>query len=326
MKDVPVPVSNGKDVIIKVSQVGICGSDVHIWEMGDRVGLIMGHEFVGRVVDPGNLQATLKVGDRVTSIPMNPCGTCEMCRLGNISQCAAGAKAAPGVSIAGAYAEYFASRSDMVRKIPDSISDDSAAVIEPAACALHAVHLADVKLSEKVLIVGGGVIGMLSAMWARVSGASYVALMELNPERRAIAKKMGDANDVFDPTDENEFARVIKAFDGGCDKAIDCSGASGGINGAIKLLKNGGRLVLVGINFHLVPISTLLICLKEIELKGDIGDTVKEFDTVIDMLAKKRVDIARFVSLKGVKLDGIQDALGKLTTPGTKEVKILVQP
>jgi 2-desacetyl-2-hydroxyethyl bacteriochlorophyllide A dehydrogenase len=325
MKDVPVPVSNGKDVIIKVTQVGMCGSDIHILDQGERVGLIMGHEFVGKVVDPGAPQATLKVGDRVTVIPLNPCGTCAMCKIGKFNQCLNGLKASPGVSSAGAYTEFYASRPDMVRKLPDSISDDEAAMLEPTTCASHAVRLANVALSDKVLIVGGGVIGQLAAMWARISGAGYVALMETNPERREIAKKMGDADDVFDPSDEKELARIINIFDGGCDKAIDCSGNSGAINGAIKLMKNGGRLVLVGINYNLVPISTLLICLKEIELKGDIGYFPEEFDNVIAMVAQKRVNVVRFVSSK-MKLDKAQDAYAKLTAPGTKEVKILMQP
>ena len=162
--DSPVPQADGTKVVIKITTVGICGSDLHIWDNGDRVGLIMGHEFCGTVVDPGSRE-DLKVGDRVTALPLNPCGECPICKDPRFHTCMNSLKnGSPGVTSAGAYAEYFASRPDMVRKLSDTISDVEAAMIEPAAGTLHAVNLAQVKTGEKVLVIGGGVIGMLTAV------------------------------------------------------------------------------------------------------------------------------------------------------------------
>ena len=161
------PRADGEKVIIKVSGVGICGSDLHAWDHGGMVGLIMGHELGGTVVDPGALKDSLKVGDRVTALPANPCGQCDPCKSGKPNLCVNMLAAAPGLTAPGAYAQFFASRPDMVRKLPDTVSDVEAALIEPTAVALHAIRLAGLKPGDKVLVTGGGIIGLLSAAWAR---------------------------------------------------------------------------------------------------------------------------------------------------------------
>lgn len=318
------PKADGKQVIMKISKVGICGSDLHMWENGDRKGLIMGHEFAGTVVDPGLLKDSLKPGDRITALPLNPCGECEYCKAHRYNLCVNGLKASPGITAPGAYAEYYAARPDMVRKLPETVSDEEAAMLEPAAVSLRAVRLAEVKPGDKVLIAGGGIIGLLSAAWAKVAGASYIALTEANTLRAENALKMGDVNQVFDARDEQLVPKLVQASAGGFDQFIECSAVGPAINSGIMALKKSGKMVLVGVNYSLVPISTLMVLLKEIEIKGTIGYD-NEFDLALDLVAKHVIDLKRFIS-ETVGLDEVQAAFEKLTAGTYPDVKILIQP
>ena len=326
LEEMPVPQPDGKNVIVKVSTVGICGSDLHIWENGDRVGLIMGHEFAGTVADSGSRE-DLNVGDRVTVIPLNPCGECPICKDPRFHTCMNSLKnGSPGVTSAGAYTGYFPARPDMVRKLPDTVNDIEAAMIEPAAGSLHAVRLAQVSPGEKVLIIGGGVIGMLCAAWARIHGASYVAITEPNDLRADKAREMGDAHDVFDAKDPELGDKLLKGAKGMFDKAIDCSAAAAGINAGIMALRPKGIMVLMGISYKPVPIMTLISCLREHNFVGDIGYTIAEFDHTIDMISRKVLETERFVEEATIVLDDVQSAFERLSSGSTKEVKIIIEP
>ncbi len=319
------PKSDGNKVIVEVAKVGICGSDLHLWENGDRIGLIMGHEFCGKVVDPGALKDTLKPGDRVTVLPLNPCGKCVNCKQGKVNLCINGLAASPGLTAPGAYAQYYAARPDMVRALPDEVSDAEATMIEPTAVALRAVHHAGVKPGDKVLVTGGGIIGLLCAAWARIAGASYIALTEANPNRAKKALEMGDVDEVFDAKDEELAKKLIVASKGGFDKALECAAVAPAVNTAIKALKFEGKLIIVGVNYSPVPVSTLLTLLHELEVKGTIGYSPAEFDQTIELMAKKIIKTERFIS-KTVGLDEVQEAFEHLTSGETTDVKIVIQP
>lgn len=318
------PKNDGEKVIISVTKVGICGSDIHLWEKGERIGLIMGHEFSGRVVEPGS-RKDLKAGDRVTVVPINNCGECINCKNGRINMCINGLAASPGITAPGAYAEYYAARPDMVRKLPDNVSDEEGAMIEPVAVALHAVRLAGVKPGDKVLVTGGGIIGLLCAMWARVAGASYIALTETNPLRRDFALKMGDVTEVFDATDKDLVKKLKEASRGGFDRALECAAVAPAVNTAIQALKYGGKLILVGVNYSLVLVSTLVAVLHELEMKGAIAYLPEEFDLCIDLISKKIINVERFIS-RIVGFDGVQDAFERLISQNNADVKVLIQP
>lgn len=319
------PKSDGNKVIVEVAKVGICGSDLHLWENGDRIGLIMGHEFCGKVVDPGALKETLNIGDRVTVLPLNPCGKCVNCKHGKANTCINGLAASPGITAPGAYAQFYAARPDMVRALPDNVSDAEGTMIEPTAVALRAVHLAGVKPGDKVLVTGGGIIGLLCAAWARIAGASYIALSEANPNRAKKALEMGDVDEVFDATDKEVVKKLMVASKGGFDQALECAAVAPAVNTALQALKFEGKLILVGVNYSPVPVSTLLTVLHELEVKGTIGYAPEEFDQTIELMAKKVIKTERFIS-KTVGLDGVQGAFEQLTSGETSDVKIIIQP
>ena len=153
IKEIEEPKADGKKVIIDVLKTGICGSDIHYWVNGEPKGLVMGHEFCGRVVDPGD-RLDLEVGDRVTALPISPCGKCEACRKGEVQYCNATWSEAVGLSInnPGGLTKRIAVRSDMVIKVPDNMKDEEVAMVEPTAVGLHAAHLGRIAVGDVRLL------------------------------------------------------------------------------------------------------------------------------------------------------------------------------
>ena len=322
------PGSDGENVIIKVSTCGICGSDIHYWESGldmcGAPGLILGHEFCGSVVDPGS-RGDLLLHDRVTALPLDPCGTCESCRTGHPNLCTRGMKRSiPGNNSPGAYAQYLKVRPDMVRKLPDSIGGLEAAMIEPASVALHAVHKAGITTGDRVLITGGGSIGLLCAAWAKISGASYITLTEINANRRAFAMESGDVDAVFDATDAKLVSSMKRAIQGSFDVAIETSASDGGINTAISALRPSGRLLLAGISFHPQAIMTLVLVIKEIDQKSALGYLPEEFDLTMEYIMRKKLNVAKIIS-RTIGLHEVQDAFERLSSNTSADVKILIR-
>lgn len=323
--EVPIPESDGEKVIIRVKTSGICGSDIHMWEEGKPEGLIPGHEFGGTVVVAGS-RDDLNPGNRVTVIPLNPCGDCSWCRNSRYHICKYGLKRGiPGVTAPGSHAEYFTARPDMVRKLPDTVSDVEGAMIEPATVARHAANLANIKAGDKVLILGGGIIGLLCAVWARIYGAAFVGMSETNESRGAKALAFGDIHAMFDAKDPELTSTMKKTVKGLFDKAIDCSASAAGINAAIDVLNNQGTLLLVGISYAPVPIMTLPVCRKELRLIGDMGYSIPEFEHTMEMMSRGMIDTKRFVDDK-IALDEVQGAFERLRSGNSPEAKILIEP
>lgn len=327
--DVEKPAAGGKAAIIKVTSCGICGSDLHYWEAGIGMnglpGLVMGHEFAGVIEDTGGRQ-DMKSGDRVTAIPINPCGECSACRKGLVQMCLNGMKRPTvGQNSPGAYAEYVSIRSDMVRKLPDTINDLEAAMIEPAAVCLHAVRRAGIKAGDKVLVVGGGTIGLMSAAWARINGASRIFMAEVNETRAATAEKLHNADEIVDGKDPKMGSKIKKATSGGIDIAVDASASESGINSALTALKAGGTLVLAGISLMPQSLMTLAMTCKELTVKGSFGYQIEDFDLAIDFIARKVLNVEKYVS-RTIGLKEVQQAFETLHSGTSGDVKIIIRP
>ena len=325
--EVAHPKPDGENVVIKVSAVGICGTDLHYWEQESYAGTVMGHEYVGTVSDPGS-RNDLQVGDRVTAIPINPCMQCATCMSGNVHLCMQTLTQSPGTSEAlpGAYAEYAVSRPDMVRKIPDSISDIEATMIEPTSVALRAVREARVTVGDKVLVTGAGVIGLLAAMFARKAGASLVAMTEVNPIRAAGARRFGDAHMVFDAFDPGLIGSLLEVSDPGFDVCLECAGVGASIDTAIVGLNpGGGVMVQVALNLEPVPISLTWMVIKEVKIRPVLGYFIKDFDTCLDLISKKEINVERFVT-KICGFDDAQNAFSELASGKSQDVKVVIRP
>ena len=326
LKEIDEPVIDNENVIIKVLKVGICGSDLHNFEMGEPNGLIMGHEFCGEVINPGN-RSDLKVGDRVTALPISPCLECHACLSGNPQYCKSTWSKAVGLSIdnPGALGEMIKVRSDMVLKVPDNVSDEEAAMVEPTAVALHGIHLADVKVGSKVLVIGGGIIGLLSAMFAKKEGASFVAVSETNPKRGEKALSLGVADKYYDAKDENILKEVMTDTNGGFDIVIECCGNASAVTSSLVTVRPGGVVVLVGVATGPISIPTVIAVMNELTVKGAIAYTKEEFATCLDLISNKQIEVMPFVD-DIVSYDEVENAYIRLTSGNDGAVKILVDP
>lgn len=325
-KEIDEPTKKEGYVLIDVKKSGICGSDLHYFEAGAPVGLVMGHEFSGVVVDPGS-RTDLKVGDRVTALPISPCGECHACLKGNPQYCLETWNQAVGLSVdnPGGLTSRILVREDMVLRLPDEVSFEEGAMVEPTAVALHAVHLADIQVGAKVLVIGGGIIGLVSALLAKKEGASYVALSETNEARGKKALSLGVADEFFDAKDEKTLDKMVEKTEGGFDIVIECCGNSPAVSSALMAVKPGGCVVLVGVSLGPVTIPTVLGVMRELTIKGAIAYTKEEFASVIDLIAQKQIEVMPFVD-EEIGLDEVQIAYEKLTSGTTAEVKILVDP
>ncbi len=324
--EITEPVSMNGEVLIDVKKSGICGSDIHYWDAGEPQGLVMGHEFSGVVTNPGN-RGDLKVGDRVTALPISPCGHCEACLTGNPQYCPETWNHAIGLSLtnSGALAPKIAVRSDMVLRLPDSVSDEEAAMVEPTAVGLHAVHLANIKVGDKVLVIGAGIIGLVCAMLAKMEGASYVAISETNKARGEKAVRLGVADEWFDAKDTRLIENATRITNGGFDIVLDCCGNSPAVSSALMAVHPGGTVVLVGVSLGTVTIPSIVAVMRELTVQGAIAYTKEEFQTCIDLMATKKIDVMQFVD-DIVGLDGVQKAYERLTSGTDAAVKILVDP
>jgi len=324
IKDIKEPEIDGENVLIAVDKAGICGSDLHYFNDGEPKGLVMGHEFVGKVIDSGN-RKDLKVGDRVTALPISPCGSCHACKSGNIQYCEKTWSQAIGLSLEnpGGFTSKIKVRPDMVVKVPKDVSDEEAAMIEPTAVALHAVHLANIKVGDKVLIIGSGIIGMLSAMFAGMEGASYVAVSETNTARGKKAVRLGVADRCYDAKDTKALKKMQYDTIDGFDVVIECCGNSPAVSTSIKAVKSGGTIVLVGISLGTVTMPSTIAVIKELTIKGAIAYNLEEFNTCIDLIETKKIDVLKFLD-KTIPLSKIQNAFEELTSSKSATIKIIV--
>lgn len=324
IKEMDEPVHSEK-VIVDVKKAGICGSDIHNWVSGLPKGLVMGHEFCGVVTDPGS-RGDLKIGDRVTALPISPCMHCEACLTGNVQYCSETWNHALGLSLdaPGALAPKMAIRPDVVLKVPDNISDEEVAMVEPTAVGLHAVNLANIKINDTVLVVGGGIIGLVSAMFAKKAGASYVVVSETNASRGEKAVTLGVADAWIDAKDQEKFNNLIKDI-GSFDKVIECCGNEPAVNSSLMAVKAGGTVVLVGVATKPIMVPTVIGVMRELTIKGAIAYTREEFQACIDLMSKGLIAVKKFVD-DVVSLEGVQNAYERLTSGTDAAVKILVDP
>ncbi|MEE3343521.1 MAG: zinc-binding dehydrogenase [Bacilli bacterium] len=326
LKDINKPVSNDGSVVIEVKSCGICGSDIHYWVSGNPVGLVMGHEFAGVVVNPGS-RDDLKVGDKVTGLPISPCLKCDACRSGNYQYCPSTWSEAVGLSLTntGAYADFTSCRADMVRKIPNSVSYDAACMTEPTAVSLHAVNIANVNIGDRVLIVGGGIIGLMAAEFAKMNGAGYVVMLETNSKRGKKAVNYGRVDEYYDATDENTVSKLIEKTKGGFDKVIECCGSAPAVTEAFMCVKPGGTIVLAGVSLDPVAVPTVVPIMKEAKILTAIAYSEKEFDMALKLISSKKINVVKYID-DFIKLDQAQEAFERLTSGKDAAVKIVFKP
>ena len=315
------PAPGGDEALLRVRRVGICGTDLHIFQghLDHRVpkGGVIGHETFGEVVEaPGASGFTS--GDRVVVEPVVCCGACRACRMGASYLCYQ--LKVLGVDLPGGMREYWAVSASRLLRVPDSISDDHAALIEPLAVAVHDVNRADVKRGDAVLVFGGGPIGTLIALVARHRGAR-VAVAEVNPFRLDILEafgleRVGPGTDVVKWTDQ--------WTDGtGVDVAFEVTGNPLAARAVADVVRVWGTVSIVAIYAEPVPVNLYQMFARELVMHGSRLYARADWEEAIRLVASGAVPVGPLVSRR-IPLEslqrGMEEALG-----GGPVMKVLVE-
>ena len=318
VETVELPKTNGA-AVIKVIQTGICGSDAHFWNSGDTLGkdTVIGHEFIGVVEDPGTNEE-LKAGDRVLALPRNgesgfedPCGRCEACLAGDFEHCSARViKYAMGGSpdSAGSFSEHLIWYPHSVYKIPDSLDNESAMLVEPFTTSLHAVDMVDMKPGAKVLILGGGVIACGIAEYCRIYGAEQIVMTELNKEKIKTIRSWNLVDEVFDAGDPDVYKKIAEiAPEGGFDYVYDVVVRRDSLKQGMALVKRFGTCVVVGMNFKDdIPVNAFDLVMWNKYVIGCKGIHVGEFKASMRHIAEGRINAKKYVT-RHEKLENAQE-------------------
>lgn len=331
IKTVPVPPVEPGMIEIKVSACGVCGSDIHMWKAGkgwgeqDGSDFFMGHEFCGVVTNPGD--SKFKVGDRVVFWANLYCGKCDMCMSGQEQLCReVNGTNYIGFVCNGAYAEKFVGKASNAYLLPDTVSDIAAGLIDPLMVAYHAVRQSGIKLHDKVLVAGSGIIGHLIGTLAKRAGASYVAMSKVNDLKIQKAKEIGDFDAFFDGNDPEQAEKMQKATNGGFDIAFEAVGASETLNTCIEAVRPGGEVVMIGNSIEpQVSFNMNRAVLQEIRLTGSVSCTRREFEETIDLIASGMIDPEKYVT-DILPLDELQHAFERQISETDPMLKTVIKP
>jgi L-iditol 2-dehydrogenase len=317
----PIPVPGPNEVLVQVGSVGVCGSDVHYYEHG-RIGrfvventLVLGHEAGGEVAGVGPGVTSLGVGQRVSVEPGVPCRKCGQCLAGRYNLC-------PNIRFFatppydGAFAEYVVMPEAFVFAVPDGLSDDAAALIEPLSVGVWACRRTDVGPGARVLVTGAGPIGLLAGQAARAYGADQVLISDVSPARLALAAELG-----LTPVDVSESG--ISESGLAVDVLLECSGSEVATSDAIRAVDRAGRVVLIGMGAEEVRLPLDHLQDHEITVTGAFR-YANTWPTAISLAASGKVDLDRLVTGR-YGLDDVEAAL----TAGRRDpttVKAIVRP
>lgn len=274
MTEAAVPTVGPNDLLIKIKKTAICGTDMHIyaWDEWSQntipVPMIVGHEYVGEVVDMGVEVAGFNTGDRVSGEGHITCGHCRNCRAGRRHLCRN--TFGVGVDRQGAFAEYLVIPAFNAFKIPDNISDELAAIFDPFGNAVHTA-LSFNLIGEDVLITGAGPIGIMAAAVAKHVGARHVVITDVNPYRLELAKKMGASRAVN--VAEQNIADVMNelGMTEGFDVAMEMSGVPSAFTSMLENMNHGGKIAMLGIPSSDMAIDWTKVVFKGLVIKGIYG-------------------------------------------------------
>jgi len=326
----PIPVPKDDEVLIRMSAVGICGSDVSYLvkgAIGDfvvKAPMVLGHEAAGIVTKLGKDVKSLQVGDRVAIEPGVPCRYCEFCKTGKYNLC----KdiifcATPPVD--GNLARYYAHAADFCYKLPDHVSLEEGALLEPLSVGVQACRRAGVTLGSTVLVCGAGPIGLVSMLVAKSMGASKIVVTDLAENRLEVAKSMGaDFAVKVELTDDAAVvAKKVEAALGGMpDITIECSGAESSIKLAILGTKSGGCVVLVGLGPAEVKVPIVNAATREVDIRG-VFRYANCYPTALAMIASGTIDVKKLIT-HHFKLEETIEAFETSRTGAGGAIKVMI--
>lgn len=299
--DIPMPLIKPDQVLISVQVAGICGTDVHIYynRFAYSPPIVLGHEFSGIVTSVGQNVKTIKQGDRVVS-RNNPfaCGCCRICRLGLENLCPE--KKAMGIHSHGCFAPYIALPAKLLHVIPDNVSLEEAALMEPLAVAVHAVNnKCSIEKGDMVVVFGAGAIGLLAGQVALAQGADKVIIAGTSKDekfRLKVAEKLGFKT--LNVETEDIYESVMSVTSGfGVDVAIEASGSPLAIMDAIKILRRAGRMAILGITGQAqIPIAWDNLVSKGLSLFFAYSSITSDWQLGLKLLSEKKIDTLSLIT------------------------------
>ncbi|MDQ0343068.1 L-iditol 2-dehydrogenase [Lederbergia wuyishanensis] len=330
VKQVTIPKPKKDEALVKVYCIGVCGSDVHYYEHG-KIGrykvkepLILGHELAGEVVEIGDDVSHISVGDRVAVEPGVTCGRCNYCKSGRYNLCTDVVfMATPPVD--GAWAEYITIRSDFLFKIPDEMSYEEGALLEPLSVGIHAMQRGKASMADRLFVSGLGPIGLLAIQAAKMFGITEIFASDVVPFRRELAKELG-VTAVFDPIQEdiNELISTLTEQKG-VNLVVETSGNSKAISDTIKIVDRGGRIVLIGLpTSDSIPLDINQLIDGEIDVYG-VFRYANTYPIAIQSLSNSKVNIEKIITHK-YSLNDIKEAVELARTEKNTSVKVMIYP
>ncbi|MBE1555538.1 NAD(P)-dependent alcohol dehydrogenase [Sporosarcina limicola] len=325
-----VPEVSGKDVLIKVMAVGICGSDIHYYTHG-RIGQrmvqyphIQGHECAGVVVATGSQVTRFKVGDRVAIEPGVTCQACRWCKEGRYNLC-------PDVQflstppVKGAFVQYLKHREDFLFPIADTLSFENATLAEPLSVGLHAVRRGGLQPGASVVISGMGPVGLMTVIAAKAFGAKEIIVSDMEPLRLEIARKLGATKTIHIATANLAEAVEKSTFGLGVDMVLETSGNVKALQSSIELTKRGGTIVVIGFPAkEEVPLNVTLMLQKEIDLCSVYRYT-NTYPLAISILESLGNQVGHVITDR-YAIDEIQEAMNQAANNQSGSLKVMVFP
>jgi (R,R)-butanediol dehydrogenase / meso-butanediol dehydrogenase / diacetyl reductase len=334
--EIPEPGDLGPDELLLRNRLcGICGTDLHEYAdgpklitseahplTGTRLPQVLGHEFAGEVLAVGSSVSSAAVGDRVAVMPLVFCGTCSACATGRQECCTR--LGAVGYNWPwGGMSEYAVVTNDQAARLPDEMTDQQGALVEPTAVACHAVSSAPVRLGDNVLVTGAGPIGQLVSLAALAAGAGTVVLSEPNPGRRQRAAAL-EVTRVLDPSVTDIAAELRQDFPDGVDVAIECAGNAPALKACVDAVRPGATIVQTALHTRPVEIDPTRLTLRDVSLKGVNCFPVTSWPRVIRLIASGRLPAERIVTGEVPLAEAIEGGFHQLLDPASDHIKVLV--
>ncbi len=325
VEDVDKPAAYPGGLVFKVKACGICGSDLHAVEVPGMLqpGSILGHEYAGEVVEVGPGVHGWSIGDRLVALPARPCGVCPECSAGRHAECSQIIAQGFDPRMPGAFAEYSTCMAGLAFKVPDILSDNDAATIEPLAVGLNAWKTAAVEPGAAILIVGAGVIGLALLKWARFFGAGAIGISEMVPARLDRARRIG-ADAIIDAAQHPDPVVEFERQTGRKPTVIfECVGRPM-ISRLIEIAPKGAHLVLVGTGMQPENFTVVSAALKRLRMSFPFAYLPPDFVFVQRMLTAGRITVDEMVTAT-IGLDDAPAWFAALGRPNDHG-KVLITP
>ena len=325
--DKEVPEIKENEVLIRVGACGICGTDIHFfkgeWEV--RTPLVLGHEFSGTVTKVGSKVTAVKIGDRVVAEPNITCGKCKYCRMSERNYFCENLEAT-GVTIDGAFADYVKVPEQNVHKIPDGISLEEGALIEPLACIVRGLDNTRIAVGSSVAIVGVGPIGLLMTQVVNHYGASKVFAIDMVDDRLKLAKELGASYAINSKAQDPRSIVLEKTNDLGVDVSIECVGSSSAIDVAFGLLRRAGKLLIFGVapEHDVWQVKPFDLYDKEVSIFTSYRSPCT-FQRAVEIAASGNINLKPIIS----HVHGLEDAptvFNELVDKKKRAIKVLLKP